>query len=533
MRYCLFCICIAVCGATTVEFEVRAPDKHAPEVSTYVIGEALSVEASAFRACVRHAEADGVGMRRAVVHLRKSIAALPDQSGGAAEESTDGPTSLERKAMVRLNRADFEGAAVLLHDAHRALYAKKREAARIAALLTDVIAAKRLLGEFDAAAERGDWNAAGLAARMLETTVINAQRLQEVKCHPHYGCALKITMMVRRVRALSGQGRGKDAADIALKMLHMRRLYGNKRDLSARQVAYDLGLSSALESSSGATAALLILEMEGVRVGVDPRAPRHINQMDRYVQHLLHAKKLVEAHSGQLEHVLLSLEHARNAAAELQATLLPAADEGLFTRLGRAAARLIGREIAPPRIDPTWLRIRAELALVECRGRATHDITDGMTATMQMGRWYNATGAPTSATAEAEEMCARAIEIMSTPTRTNEKCVNAAWLGLAYESLGTVRLHVGDFAGAAVAFESAMAEVMARAGKTRLTEKMLNRLSFLHATTEAQGAAGEVSGVAYGARAASWQMCEAFAVRWYNRRALKKRRTGGRWAVGS
>lgn len=110
-----------------------------------------------------------------------------------------------------------------------------------------------------------------------------------------------------------------------------------------------------------------------------------------------------------------------------------------------------------------------------------------MTATMQMGRWYNATGAPTSATAQAEEMCARAIEIIATPTRTNAKCVNTVWLGLAYEALGTVRLHVGDLAGAAVAFETAMAEVMARSGKTRMTEKMLNRVSFLHATTVAQG----------------------------------------------
>ena len=292
-------ISLACCCATTVEFEVRAPDKHAPEVSTHVIGGALSVEASAFRACVRHAEADGVGMRRAAVHLRKAIAELPDQSGSVKKESTEGAMSLERRAIVRLNRADFEGAAVLLHDAHRALYAKKREAARIAALLTDVIAAKRLLGDFDEAAERGDWNTAAVAARTLETTVLNAQRLDQVKCDPHYGCALKITMMVRRVRALAGQGRGKDAAEIALKMVHMRRLYGNKRDLAARQVAYDLGLGSALESDSGATAARLILEMEGVRVSGDPRALRHLGQMDRYVQHLHHAKKLVEVHNGQ------------------------------------------------------------------------------------------------------------------------------------------------------------------------------------------------------------------------------------------
>ena len=70
---------------------------------------------------------------------------------------------------------------------------------------------------------------------------------------------------------------------------------------------------------------------------------------------------------GQLEYVLRALEHAHNAAAELQAALLPAADEGLFTRLSRMVAKLAGRETAPPRSDPTWLRIRAELALVECR----------------------------------------------------------------------------------------------------------------------------------------------------------------------
>lgn len=544
-----FALLSSVASSSSVTFKVYGPDGASNALSwSHDVDGALSLEASAFRASVAHGTADAIALRRAVVALRKAVVSASAADGAdvgaaaavaadAAAQQLPGAMQLKSGALVRLNRADFEGAAVLLHGAHRALTGKKTSAARVAELLTATITTKRKLVAFDAAAESGNWRDAAYALRNVEHAVITPTRLQEVNCSPHYGCALKAQLMVRRVRALAGSGRWSDAASSALKLIHMRARYGNRNDLALRWEAYAAGLNAALSSTSGGTDVLTVLEMEGSH-RADPRAAINLNQIDRYLTQIKHARGLVRLHDGRLDFILLALGKAHDAAAELQASLNGGGDHersGWTAVLLDRLAALVKGAPPPPRREPEWLRVRADLALIECQGRTTHDISNEEAATMQLGRWYNASRAIAGATKvseEAERTCARAIAILSESTRDNRyRVVDPIWLAMARESVGTLRLRMGDFEGAAVAYNSAMDGLMRQMGRVKLSDQTIVRIAFLHATAMAHGATTPL----VRGKLMEWEGHEAAAVQRYLTRAayVSEGRWWGRYAYGS